>query len=105
MDFVLSGALSFGHCWALPGPGELVGGTKVQLVVNSWPSKDRDAPLPKHESISARELVGMTQPESSSPDYLEWKREKILRAIRRADEHPDIFINEKTIWITHGLGT
>jgi hypothetical protein len=61
--------------------------------------------LPKHATIAAKDLVRITAPESTTPEYLEWRREKILRAIKRADEHPDIFINEKTIWITHGLGT
>jgi hypothetical protein len=65
---------------------------------------EKEIAVPNPEDIALRELIKITDFESDSPDYVEWKRAKIERAIRHADEHPDDFATEKDIWNKHGLG-
>lgn len=62
--------------------------------------------MPKNdEVISARELTKITDFESTTPDYIQWKRARIETALRHADEHPDDFLTEKEIWNKHRLGS
>jgi hypothetical protein len=43
------------------------------------------------------------RPESTAPDYLAWKHDKIAAAIRHADDNPDDFVSEEEVWKTFGL--
>ena len=58
----------------------------------------------KKETDSASESAKATASETFY-DYVEWKRGKVERALKRSDEHPDVFVTEKEIWNTHGLGS
>ena len=60
--------------------------------------------MPKNdEPVSARELTKVTDFELDAPEYIQWKREKIERALRHADEHPEDSKTEQEIWNKHGI--
>jgi hypothetical protein len=49
------------------------------------------------------DLTRVTEPESTAPEYLAWKKAKIEAALRHAEEHPDSVFTEQEIWQMHGL--
>jgi hypothetical protein len=41
------------------------------------------------ETLDIKDLTRQSEPESTDPKYLAWKREKIEAAIKQLDAHPD----------------
>jgi hypothetical protein len=53
--------------------------------------------------LTIDDLTTVTEPESTAPEYLAWKRAKIEAALRHADAHPDAVFTEQEILQMHGL--
>lgn len=51
-----------------------------------------------NDSMTVRDAVRITDLESDTPRYTEWKREKITTALQKADEQPDNFFTQAEIW-------
>lgn len=59
--------------------------------------------MPDNRPLTINDLTSITEPESTAPEYLAWKKAKIEAAIKHADEHPDDFLTEEEVWRKHGL--
>ena len=59
--------------------------------------------MPDDRPLTIDDLTRITEPESTAPEYLAWKKAKIEAAIKHADEHPDDFLTEQEVWRHFGL--
>ena len=59
--------------------------------------------MPDNRTLTIDDLTRITEPESTAPEYLAWKKAKIEAALKHADEHPDAVFTEQEIWQMHGL--
>ncbi len=57
------------------------------------------------ETVDIKDLTRQSEPESTDPQYLAWKREKIEAAIRQLDAHPDNTVPLNEMLKKHGLET
>lgn len=57
------------------------------------------------ETVDIKDLTRQSEPESTDPKYLAWKREKIEAALRQLDAHPDAAIPLNEMLKKHGLET
>jgi hypothetical protein len=55
------------------------------------------------EIIEIKDLTQQSEVDSTDPQYLAWKREKIEAAVRQADAHPDDTVPMNEILKKHGL--
>jgi hypothetical protein len=55
------------------------------------------------ETLDIKDLTRQSEPESTDPKYLAWKREKIEAAIRQLDAHPDTTVPLNEMLKKHGL--
>jgi len=61
--------------------------------------------MPDNRPLTIDDLTRVTEPESTDPEYLAWKRPRSKRpsTIKHADEHPDDFLTEQEVWRHFGL--
>jgi hypothetical protein len=59
--------------------------------------------MPDNRPLTIDDLTRVTEPESTAPEYLAWKKAKIEASLKYADEHPDAFLTEQEVWKKHGL--
>lgn len=53
--------------------------------------------------LTIEDFTRITEPESTAPEYLAWKKAKIAATIKHMDEHPDDFLTEQEVWRHFGL--
>lgn len=56
------------------------------------------------ETSKADDLTAASEQESTSRDYLAWKKAKIEAALQEADAHPNASLTLDEVWRKHGLG-
>ncbi|MBV9758819.1 MAG: hypothetical protein JO047_17375 [Alphaproteobacteria bacterium] len=55
------------------------------------------------EPVKTPDLTSVSEPESTDPKYLAWKRAKLIAALKHADEHPEDTSLLDEVWRKHGL--
>jgi hypothetical protein len=53
--------------------------------------------------LTIDDLTRITEPESTAPGYLAWKKAKVAATIKHMDEHPDDFSTLDEVWRHFGL--
>lgn len=53
--------------------------------------------------MAESEKTDITEPESTDPEYLAWKKAKIEAAIKFADENPSARLTQEEVWRRLGL--